>query len=571
VPERRAVGFVCGLGVILMRFKHRIWMLPVMTAVIIMAGIAISSQMTSRTSAALDRVENVQYPTVEALNVVSTALVNLQDSLQRAVAEGDEQALGAAAEHATKVRDALEQLAAIDRGNSLARELGRVFDDYYSAATSATRIMLGSETGDASAVIARMQKAQEALNSRLTRAQGDAIAEFRALLASGTSNVERSLVVSLISAAFMLLALGVGSWVLIGSVFRSLGGEPEDAVQVVRTIASGDFTTVVRLRPDDQTSLLHGIETLRQKLGTLIRDVRVTSNAVDSAATDISAGIERLSSRTADQAANLEETASSMEEMTVTVKRNAENARRASQLASEARDQAERGGAVAARAVGAMAEINESSRRIADIIGVIDEIAFQTNLLALNAAVEAARAGEQGRGFAVVASEVRSLAQRSATAAREIKDLIKDSVAKVQDGTKLVDESGQHLTDIVAAAKKVADIIGDISSASQQQASGLDQVSSAITHMDESTQQNAAMAEETSAVAGSMSAQARKLTELISVFHIREDGVQSPESALRPVVAAPKAVAVASVKPLVTQAPQPLKKAAGSDVEWQDF
>jgi methyl-accepting chemotaxis protein len=222
-----------------------------------------------------------------------------------------------------------------------------------------------------------------------------------------------------------------------------------------------------------------------------------------------------------------------------------------------------------------MAEINSSSRKIADIIGVIDEIAFQTNLLALNAAVEAARAGEQGRGFAVVASEVRSLAQRSATAAREIKELIQDSVTKVQDGTKLVDESGQHLTDIVSAAKKVADIIGEISSASQQQAAGLDQVNGAITHMDEGTQQNAAMAEETSAVAASMSEQAKKLTDLIAVFKIA--GGQSVARA--PAAYAPKPVRVAAAKPAAkpaarpaaASAPQSLKKVAGSDVEWQEF
>ncbi len=554
-----------------MKFKHRIWMLPIMTAVIIMIGIAVSSQMTSRTSAALVRVEKVQYPTVEALRVVRSELVDVQESLQRAVAEGDQNAIGAAAEHAIKVREALKGLGAVDAESSLASDLGSGFDDYYSAATSATRIMLGTETGDATGAIARMQKTNEALTAQLTQSQDAAITEFRSLLTSGTENVERSLMASLVTAAVMLLVLGIGSWVLIGNVFRSLGGEPEVAVQIVRTIASGDFTAVVSLRPGDQSSLLHGIETLRQKLGTLIQDVRQTSGAVDSAAGDINSGIDRLSTRTSDQAASLEETASSMEEMTVTVKRNADNARHANQLATEARDQAERGGAVASRAVTAMAEINTSSRKIADIIGVIDEIAFQTNLLALNAAVEAARAGEQGRGFAVVASEVRSLAQRSATAAREIKELIQDSVAKVQDGTKLVDESGQHLTDIVSAAKKVADIIGEISSASQQQASGLDQVNGAITQMDESTQQNAAMAEETSAVAASMSEQAKKLTDMITVFKIRESGHQP---IARPVVtAAPQPVRLASTKPKPTLAPkpQPMKKAAGSDVEWQEF
>jgi methyl-accepting chemotaxis protein len=507
-----------------MKFKHRIWLLPIMTAVIVTVGIAISSRINSKTSDALSRVESVQYPSVEALRTMRGEVTDIQESLQRAVAEGDQQGIASAEADAQAVREAIKELARADEQSKLPAEITSAFDAYYSAAVSATRIMLGTETGDGAQAIARMQTSSEALQQLLTQSQEAAIAEFRALLASGNDNVKRSLMVSLVMAGIMLIALGAGSWVLIGSVFRSLGGEPELAVATVRSIASGDFTTAVKLQPGDQTSLLHGIETLRQKLGTLIRDVRKTSGAVDTAANDINQGIDRLSSRTSDQAASLEETASSMEEMTVTVKRNADNARHASQLADEARDQAERGGAVATRAIAAMSEINDSSRRISDIISVIDEIAFQTNLLALNAAVEAARAGEQGRGFAVVASEVRNLAQRSATAAHEIKGLIQDSVGKVQDGSKLVDESGRHLSDIVASAKKVADIIGEISSASQQQANGLDQVNGAIMQMDESTQQNASMAEETSEVAASMASQAGELRQLISVFKVDERG-----------------------------------------------
>jgi methyl-accepting chemotaxis protein len=553
-----------------MTFKHRIWLLPIMTAVIVTIGIAVSSQITSKTSAALARVEHVQYPTVEALRSIRGEVTDIQESLQRAVAEGDKEAVAAADQHASKVLDSLRTLATVQTDSTLDDDLRASFMSYYDAATVATKILLGTQQGDAGTAIAQMQKNAESLTTLLEKSQSDAIGEFRALLSSGSDNVQRSLVVSLVMAVVMIGALGIGSWILIGSVFRSLGGEPEVAVVTVRSIAGGDFTTAVHLRPGDDSSLLHGIETLRQKLGALITDVRRTSGTVDSAAADINSGIDRLSTRTSEQAGSLEETASSMEEMTVTVKRNADNARHANQLATAARDQAERGGAVATRAVAAMTEINTSSKRIADIIGVIDEIAFQTNLLALNAAVEAARAGEQGRGFAVVASEVRNLAQRSATAAREIKDLIKDSVEKVQDGSRLVDESGKHLNDIVTAAKKVADIIGEISSASQQQADGLDQVNSAIMQMDEMTQQNAAMAEETSSVAATMKDQAKALTGLIAVFKV--EGQSAPGySAPRPVpgqsVAQIKRASPAVAKP----APAPLKKVAGSDMEWQEF
>ena len=269
---------------------------------------------------------------------------------------------------------------------------------------------------------------------------------------------------------------------------------------------------------DEVGQLNYALIFAQSKLRTAIGQVRSSSDVLLRTAAEIESGNTDLSQRTEEQASSLEETASSMEEMTSTVKQNADNTRQANQLAASTRDQAEKGGAVVAKAVTAMSEINSSSKKIADIIGVIDEIAFQTNLLALNAAVEAARAGEQGRGFAVVASEVRTLAGRSADAAKEIKGLISDSVEKVQLGSELVDESGKTLEEIVSGVKKVTDIIAEIAASSQEQANGIEQVNSAVMQMDEMTQQNAALVEEAAAASSEMTGKVKLLSGLALQF-----------------------------------------------------
>jgi methyl-accepting chemotaxis protein len=303
---------------------------------------------------------------------------------------------------------------------------------------------------------------------------------------------------------------------LIGGVSTTVA----ETMQVVQRAVEGDLTA--RVKVDDKSghfkALAESVNSMIQSMMEVVTRLAETSREVQVGAEEISRGNLDLSRRTEEQASSLEETASSMEQMTSTVNNNADNAAQANQLAQAAREQAERGGRVVGSVVAAMSEINVASKKIADIIGVIDEIAFQTNLLALNAAVEAARAGEQGRGFAVVASEVRNLASRSAGAAKEIKALIQDSVGKVDEGTKLVDESGKVLDEIVTRVKKVTDVMAEIASSSREQASGIEQVNKAVTLMDTMTQQNAALVEEASAAAQALSSQATGLTKLIAHY-----------------------------------------------------
>ena len=314
--------------------------------------------------------------------------------------------------------------------------------------------------------------------------------------------------------------LGTG----INSLMDAVVDPIRETKRVMTGLADGDLTQAIDADYQGEFGeLASSINSSISNLYKMVQEIRGGCSSISSAASEIAQGNTDLSQRTEEQASSLEETASSMEEMTGTVKQNADNARQANQLASAAREQAERGGDVVKRAVDAMSEINKSSKKISDIIGVIDEIAFQTNLLALNAAVEAARAGEQGRGFAVVAGEVRNLAQRSAGAAKEIKTLIKDSVEKVDEGSKLVDESGDTLEEIVNAVKKVSDIIAEIAAAGQEQSSGIEQVNKAVMQMDEMTQQNAALVEEAASASESMEEQAKSLLQLISFFEVGEE------------------------------------------------
>ncbi|MEJ7805498.1 MAG: methyl-accepting chemotaxis protein [Telluria sp.] len=373
-------------------------------------------------------------------------------------------------------------------------------------------------------------------------------------------------------AASVVTGVGMALWIT-STLTRQLGGEPDYAVEAAGAIAGGELSTPLNLRAGDQRSLLFAMEAMRQALVKIVGQVRVGTDAIATGSNQIAAGNMDLSARTEQQASSLEETASSMEQLTGTVKQNADNARQASQLAVSASEVAVKGGNVVAEVVDTMASINASSKKIVDIIGVIDGIAFQTNILALNAAVEAARAGEQGRGFAVVAAEVRNLAQRSAAAAKEIKTLINDSVEKVDAGGKLVDQAGVTMADIVQSITRVTDIMSEIASASMEQTLGIGQINTAITQMDAVTQQNAALVEEAAAAAGSLQEQAATLAEVVSIFKLgHEAAAPAPRAPVRKSPAGrPMAAPVAMAPAAPAAAPRRAALASNAAEDWEEF
>ena len=358
------------------------------------------------------------------------------------------------------------------------------------------------------------------------------------------------------------------AWISTVSITRPL----KDAVEVANSVAKGDLSHRIEVKSTDEVGLLmQALKEMNENLGTIVGEVRNTTESINTASTEIASGNADLSQRTEEQASSLEETASSMEELTSTVRQNAENAKQANQLAANASDIAVKGGQVVDSVVQTMGSISSSSKKIVDIISVIEGIAFQTNILALNAAVEAARAGEQGRGFAVVASEVRNLAQRSAAAAKEIKTLIGDSVGKVDIGAKQVEQAGATMEEIVSAVKRVTDIMAEIAAASKEQSAGIEQVNKAIIQMDEVTQQNATLVEEAAAAAESMQGQAEVLMRAVSIFKLASDkgGTRTivAKTATKPVIAHPASRTLAPAKK-----ERKLPKAqVDKDGDWKEF
>ncbi|MES2264898.1 MAG: methyl-accepting chemotaxis protein [Pseudomonadota bacterium] len=363
-------------------------------------------------------------------------------------------------------------------------------------------------------------------------------------------------------------------------VTRSITVPMKRAVAIAQTVARGDLSSRIDVDARDETGqLLQALKEMNASLNRIVGEVRAGTDTIATASGQIAVGNLDLSSRTEQQASSLEETASSMEELTSTVKQNGENARQANQLAASASDVALRGGAVVEQVVQTMGAINESGRKIGDIIGVIDGIAFQTNILALNAAVEAARAGEQGRGFAVVASEVRNLAQRCASAAKDIKQLIGTSVEQVEIGSRLVEQAGVTMQEIVASVRRVTDIMGDITAAGHEQEAGIEQINQAVTEMDTVTQQNAALVEESAAAAESLQGQAAGLAQLVSMFRLDAAAAPVPVAAPAPRRAAPALSLTASTRKAVSpaRAAAPARPRAKQAVnapaqnEWEEF
>ena len=478
----------------------------------------------------------------------------------------------------------LDQLVASDEAKSLLQAINKAAQDY--GASEGEFLRLG-EAGT-------MEEAKKQLVERASPAEDryvEAINRFVSALAEesrdaskdATSTYENSRDVMAVLSGLAILLAVVVAYLFSRRLRIQLGGEPTYAARVASNIAHGDLSTHVQVRSGDESSLLHAMDKMTVSLRQLVGEVANRARVVAETSEQIAQGNLDLSQRTEEQASTLEETASSMEELTSTVLQNAESAKQANRLAVGASEVARKGGHAVGQVVSTMTAISESSRKIADIIAVIDSIAFQTNILALNAAVEAARAGEQGRGFAVVAAEVRNLAQRSAAAAKEIKTLIGDSVDKVDAGTRLVDAAGKTMDEIVGAVKGVTDLIAEIAAASQEQSSGIAQVNQAVTQMEQVVQQNASLVEEATAATESMKDQAGALLQTVSRFKLNGEqhmgytavhelqGWESPPEQARLASSAGRKDRAAPKRDATVTALGGPKARATTAEEWQEF
>jgi methyl-accepting chemotaxis protein len=508
-------------------------------------------------------------------------------------------------ERINEIQKAMEEAITSDAGKAMLQEVAARRAEYIAVRKTYFDTL---KSGDAAAAEQQLQSSLMPAVNRYLDSMGALQKRQHDLVNAEVVNLqakdEREMLWMLILAG---LAIGVGV-VVAWRITRSVTVPVLEAVEVARSVAAGDLTRQVQTtRTDELGDLLNALGAMKTSLVNTVGQVRSAADSINTASAEIASGNQDLSARTEQAASNLEETAASMEELTSTVSQSADAARQANQLAASASAIAVRGGEVVGQVVTTMDEINHSSKKISDIIGVIDGIAFQTNILALNAAVEAARAGEQGRGFAVVAGEVRNLAQRSAEAAKEIKSLIGTSVDKVEAGSRLVADAGQTMSEIVGSVQRVSDIIGEITAASGEQSSGISQVNTAVSQLDQMTQQNAALVEESAAAAESLKGQAARLLQVIQVFRLSATAsvatpapsrpaiasaparlpapARAPVPANRPGMAPAKAVARGPAGPLLRPAPSPVSApapasapraakpavAAGAEGDWESF
>ena len=447
--------------------------------------------------------------------VVRTVMLLADDGAQAAARAK----LQASREAYDKAWAALQQLPASEAGQARRAKV--------AAAAQETRpmndkVLALGQAGETPSAVGYLLKTAGPAATRWQEAIHENIAfqeaENQKLYAGAVQDYKQARALLVACALAGMAAAGLLGWRVTVSITRQLGSEPAEATALAQRVAAGDLSTPVRLRAGDQDSLMAQLQRMQQSLVSVVGSVRANADSVATASAQIAQGNIDLSQRTEEQASALQQTAASMEQLGATVRHNADNARKANELALGASTVAVKGGEVVGQVVDTMRGINDSSRKIADIIGVIDGIAFQTNILALNAAVEAARAGEQGRGFAVVAGEVRSLAQRSADAAREVKTLINASVERVEQGTALVDQAGATMHEVVDSIQRVAGIMGEIDAASAEQSAGVAQVGNAVSLMDQATHQNAALVEESAAAAESLKSQAGQLVQAVAVF-----------------------------------------------------
>jgi methyl-accepting chemotaxis protein len=505
---------------------------PAIAMICMAVYLAFTAVVFEKNNVRLADVRDVQYPVLDAMTENVAALDKIIDILNSAAAAGEPEQLAAADALAVKVRESYQRLHAIDAGRAgdLAR-LGAEFEAYYKSAREVSDAMAQHSGMPAKDKLQGMAADLATYRKDVAAFRAASKERFVATVGDATAAADRAIL-----GGAMIGALGLALTLAFAIVVaRTLLRQVNKAVKVAETVAAGDLTSTIHVDEDatDETGkLLHALRHMNASLVQIVSEARGATDTIATNSTRIAAGNGDLSARTEQQAAALVETASAMGELTGTAKENAANAVRANELAGFAAGVATQGGAVVGRVIATMDAIHASSREIADIVSVIEGIAFQTNLLALNAAVEAARAGEQGRGFAVVASEVRSLAQRSASAAKEINSLIGRSVEQVELGTRLADQTGSTMDEIVGSVKRVTEIMAAIAEASSTQTAGIEHINDAIARMDQDTQQNAELVEETAGAAAALREQAASLAQVVSVFTLaRRDAAEAARTA----------------------------------------